>query len=335
MPTICFGQQPNGFFPKNFFVAKILTARKLQKKLGGEIVLFYHDSDADYRETITVLKDKATGAEVRLNFLQENKIQKKHSPLYLKRIPAGWKEEILKQLPRFIHPSLTPPLKGGEPEAAPSPERGEGQGRGLIEIFKSVTANTVADFCLDMYKKLGLLDGIKIVRSSDPDFRNKAIEILSSRPEWRDPLTFDIQNISDSLPVRQAGSARPARHRLAPQATAGGMHSLGMTGDWYADVEFNGEIVRAQFLDATRLSLHEGGGVYTYLPKPDKIIKAQITPGADERFDWMNSVIKCTHYIYGEGEKDYLKFSDFPDVKFIQRDAVDNPHLAWISALNS
>ena len=78
-PIICFGQQPCGFFPKRFLVAKIRTAQALQKEIGGQVVFFYHDSDADYRETITVMKDRSTGAEVRLNFTQENKIQKKFS----------------------------------------------------------------------------------------------------------------------------------------------------------------------------------------------------------------------------------------------------------------
>ena len=47
-PVICFGQQPCGFFPKRFLVAKIQTARRLQAELGGEIVFFYHDSDHTY-----------------------------------------------------------------------------------------------------------------------------------------------------------------------------------------------------------------------------------------------------------------------------------------------
>lgn len=259
-PIICFGQQPNGFFPKRFFVAKINTARELQKKIGsdasagagGKIVFFYHDSDADYRETITLMKDKITGAEVRLNFTQENKLQKKHSPLYLKRTPKGWKEEALKQLPRFVDPKL-------------------------INLFTSIDAGNVADFCLEMYKNLTLLGGIEVIRSSSENFRN---------------LAGDIK---------------------------GG----------FADVEYQSEIVRAK-IEPTRLSMHEGGQKYTYLPKPDKIFKAQITPGADERFKWMQSVIHCTHYIYGEGEKEYLKFGEFPEVKFIERDKIENPNLAWI-----
>ena len=39
-PIICFGQQPCGFFPKRFLFAKIITARRLQKEIGGEIVFF-------------------------------------------------------------------------------------------------------------------------------------------------------------------------------------------------------------------------------------------------------------------------------------------------------
>jgi len=150
-PLICFGQQPNGFFPRRYLVAKIETARRLQAEIGGEIVLFYHDSDHDYRETITILHD-SEGREERLNFTQENKVQKKYSPLYLKRIPSGWQEDTFRRLPRFM-PKET------------------------AEIFGSVQATNVADFCLEMYQKLGLLDGIRVVRSSDQKVREQAIDI--------------------------------------------------------------------------------------------------------------------------------------------------------------
>ena len=259
-PIICFGQQPCGFFPKRFLVAKINTARALQKEIGGKFVFFYHDSDADYRETITLMKDLATGADVRLNFTQENKPQKKFSPLYLKRIPKGWKEEILKQLPRFVD-------------------------KQLIDLFSSTDEKNAADFCLSMYQKMGLLEGIEVMKSSDKNFRQKAIDI-------------------------QYG---------------------------FADVKYQGEIVRAKIESQPStlnpqpsLSLHEGGGHYTYLPKPDKIEKSQITPGADQRFAWMQSVIGCTHYIFGEGEKEYLKFQNFPEVKFIEREKTPDADYAWL-----
>ena len=59
-PVICFGQQPCGFYPKRFLFAKIQTARRLQKEIGGEIIFFYHDSDHDPRETRTILRHRKT-----------------------------------------------------------------------------------------------------------------------------------------------------------------------------------------------------------------------------------------------------------------------------------
>jgi hypothetical protein len=288
MPTICFGQQPCGFFPKRFLVAKIHKARELQKELGGKIVFFYHDSDADYRETITIMTDRQSGAEVRLNFTQENKIQKNFSPLYKKRVPEGWKEEILKQLPRFIavnrpHLStssgqaLASPVKGEESAVSPPLAGGDG-GEGLAEIFKSVDQKFVADFCLEMYKKMGLLKGVEVLRSSDKDFRLKAPDLAT---------------------------------------------------DYFADVEYQGEIVRGQLIDG-KLQLHEGGGKYTEIPTPANIEKWQKNPGRDQRFGWMQSVINCTHYVTGEAENDYLKKNSFPDVEFIVREKIDQSDYAWL-----
>lgn len=151
-PIICFGQQPCGFFPKRFLIAKAETARRLQNEIGGEIVFFYHDSDHDPRETRTVLRHRTTNETAQLNFVFENKLQRKFSPLYTKRIPSGWQEKTALQLPNYVD-------------------------RPLIDIFKKASAPTVADFCLDMYNFMGLLEGIKIVRSSSPDFRRAACEI--------------------------------------------------------------------------------------------------------------------------------------------------------------
>jgi hypothetical protein len=151
-PIICFGQQPCGFFPKRFLVAKIQTARRLQKEIGGEVVFFLHDSDHDPRETKTILRHKTTNEVAQLNFTYENKTQRKFSPLYLKRIPADWQEITAAQLRNYVDASL-------------------------IELFKNVEARTIADFCLDMYSAMGFLDGIKVVRSSDKTFRRQACDI--------------------------------------------------------------------------------------------------------------------------------------------------------------
>lgn len=146
-PVICFGQQPCGFFPRRFLFAKIRTARRLQAEIGGEIVFFLHDSDHDPRETQTILRHRHTGQVATLNFAFENRLQRKWSPLFLKRIPAGWQAGMARQLGAYV-----------------APER--------VEQFKAVGAGNVADFCLELYRRMGLLEGIRIVRSSDPAVRS-------------------------------------------------------------------------------------------------------------------------------------------------------------------
>jgi hypothetical protein len=151
-PVICFGQQPCGFFPRRFLFAKIQTARRLQAEIGGEIVFFYHDSDHDPRETKVLLRRRKTGEPARLNFTFENRLQRKFSPLYLKRIPAGWQAKTVLQLPNYV-------------------------GHDAIDVFKTTVAANAADFCLAMYRHIGLLDGLRVARSSDPPFRRMACDV--------------------------------------------------------------------------------------------------------------------------------------------------------------
>lgn len=151
-PVICFGQQPCGFFPRRFLYAKFVTARKLQAEIGGEIVFFYHDSDHDPRETQTTLRHRKTDVPLAMNFAFENKLQRKYSPLHLKRIPAGWRDNTARQLGAYVAPPL-------------------------IEAFKANNATNVADFCLEMYRRMGLLEGVRVVRSSDPAVRTLACDI--------------------------------------------------------------------------------------------------------------------------------------------------------------
>ena len=204
-PVICFGQQPCGFFPRRFLFAKIQTARRLQKEIGGEIVFFCHDSDHDPRETQTILRHRKTNEPAMLNFAFANKIQRKFSPLYLKQIAAGWQDKTVLQLPNYV-------------------------GHPLINIFKKVSAANVADFCLEMYRGMGLLDGIRVVRSSDPAVRRAACDVP----------------------------------------------------DFFVDVPFEGEIVRARFVGVQasaccrrtapkswNSNLHEGGDSYVTLPPAD------------------------------------------------------------------
>jgi len=151
-PIICLGQQPCGFFPRRFLHAKFVTAQRLQQEIGGEIVFFYHDSDHDPRETQTILRHRKTDAPATLNFTFVNKVQRRWSPLYAKRIPADWQANTARQLGQYV----------GAPAA---------------EVFKRTKADTVADFCLEMYRGLGLLEGVRVVRSADPAVRRAACDI--------------------------------------------------------------------------------------------------------------------------------------------------------------
>ena len=249
-PIICFGQQPCGFFPKRFLVAKFQTARRLQNEIGGEIVFFYHASDHDPRETQTVLRHRKTREPAILNFAFANKVQRKFSPLCLKRIAPEWQKKTELQLPNYVEHSL-------------------------IDLFKKVSAGTVADFCLEMYRHMGLLDGIRVARSSDPDFRRAACDV----------------------------------------------------SEFFVDVPHEGEIVRARFVDGA-LKLHEGGDSFVTLPLTT-FTKEQISATRDSRLRWMQSVVRCTHYIAGAGEKDYLRTEETPEITFVTRDAIDRSNEAY------
>jgi len=151
-PIICFGQQPCGFFPKRFLYSKIRTARRLQTEIGGEIVFFCHDSDHDPRETKTTVRHLSTGETASFNFEWANRIQNKFSPLYLKRIPTGWQVKMRDRLRGYLPPAA-------------------------IELFSNATGASAADFCLDMYRRMGLLEGMRVMRSSDPEFRRAACPV--------------------------------------------------------------------------------------------------------------------------------------------------------------
>jgi len=249
-PVICFGQQPCGFFPRRFLFAKFQTARRLQAEIGGELVFFFHDSDHDPRETHTILRHRKTGEPATLNFTFENKVQRKWSPLFLKRIPAGWHATTARQLGAFVESRM-------------------------LDLFKQIEARTVADFCLAMYERMGLLEGIRVVRSSDPAIRRAACEVA----------------------------------------------------EYYVDVPYDGEVVRARRIGG-ELKLHEGGERYVTLPKVE-FSKAQISPARDSRLRWMQSVLRCTHYIAGAGEQAYLRREDAPEITFVNRDPIDRSDEAY------
>jgi hypothetical protein len=249
-PVICFGQQPCGFFPKRFLVAKIRTARRLQSQIGGEIIYFCHDSDHDPRETRTILHHRKNGEPLELNFAFENQIQRKFSPLHLKRFTAAWHARTALQLPAYVE-------------------------RQWVEAFKEAKGPAVADFCLDMYRRMGLLDGVTVVRSSDPAVRRAACDVP----------------------------------------------------DFFVDVPYEGEVVRARVVDGA-VKLFKGGDQYLTLPVRD-YAKEQISPTRDTRLRWMQSVVRCTHYVAGLGEQAYLHKEEAPEITFVQRDDIDRSDEAY------
>lgn len=249
-PIICFGQQPCGLFPKRFLFAKFQTARRLRAEIGGEIVFFYHDSDHDPRETRTVLRHRKSSEPFELNFTFENKLQRKYAPLYLKRVTPDWRAKTALQLPAYVD-------------------------RRWADAFREISAATVADFCLEMYRHMGLLEGVRVVRSSDPAFRRAACEVP----------------------------------------------------DFFVDVPHAGETVRARFVDGC-LRLHEGGSSFVTLPATP-FTKEHISPARDTRLAWMQSVIRCTHYVAGAGEQQYLRRADAPEITYVSRDTIDRPDEAY------
>jgi hypothetical protein len=249
-PVICFGQQPCGFFPRRYLFAKIQTARRLQRELGGEIVFFCHDSDHDPRETRTILRHRKTGESLQLNFAFKNKLQRKFSPLHHKQIADDWHGRTALQLHAYVDARW-------------------------LAAFQQTTAATAADFCLEMYRRMGLLDGIEVARSSDPALRRAACDV----------------------------------------------------SEFFVDVPYEGEIVRARFSDGA-LKLHEGGDSFVVLPAV-AFTKEQISPARDSRLRWMQSVVHCTHYVAGAGEQAYLRREEAPEITYINRDPIDRSDEAY------
>ena len=139
----------------------------------------------------------------------------------------------------------------------------------LVELFSNVESDNVTDFCLRMYDAMGLMDGIEVVRSSDPALRTQAIDV----------------------------------------------------DDYFADVPYEGETVRARFKDG-RFFLYKGGSNYFEVPV-EQVEKSQISPTRDTRLLWMQSIVQCTHYVTGAGEIQYLNTDETPEIEFVKRDDID------------
>jgi hypothetical protein len=67
-----------------------------------------------------------------------------------------------------------------------------------------------------------------------------------------------------------------------------------------------------------KLLLHKGADRFIELPSQD-FDPTQISPARDTRLRWMQSVIQCTHYVAGAGEREYLNEADAPGITFVPR----------------
>jgi hypothetical protein len=122
---------------------------------------------------------------------------------------------------------------------------------------------------------MGLLEGVRVERSSAPDFRAGAVAV----------------------------------------------------SDYFVDVRYEGEIVRTRFRDGKFL-LHKGGDRFLEIPGGE-FGPEQISPTRDTRFRWMQSVIRCTHYVAGASEQQYINKADAPNVQFVKRDEISDFNKAY------
>jgi hypothetical protein len=127
-----------------------------------------------------------------------------------------------------------------------------------------------------MYRGMGLLDGLDVVTSSDPEVRRRACDV----------------------------------------------------DDFYVDVPYGGEIVRAR-ARAGGLYLHEGGDLFVAVASAGAFGKEQISPSRDTRLRWMQSVIHCTHYVTGAGEQAYLRREDAPEIAYVRREDIERSDEAF------
>jgi hypothetical protein len=137
---------------------------------------------------------------------------------------------------------------------------------------------------------MGLLEGMQVMRSSDPAFRRAACEV----PDFYVDLPYE----GEIVRARHAVSS-PDRQEGTPLPYPGG--------------EFK---------------LHKGGEVYITLP-PAPFTREQVSPTRDTRLLWMQSVIHCTHYVSGASEQAYMREADAPEVTYVKREMIERAEEAY------
>jgi hypothetical protein len=152
-PIICFGQQPCGFFPRRFLFAKFQTARRLQAQSWA-------GRSSSFITTATTIRAKPP-----LSCAIAKPARPCASISHTKTNGSGSS--------RRFSPNASPPAG----RAAPPRNCHPSWTRAWVEAFQKTDAANPADFCLEMYRRMGLLDGVRVARSGDPAFRRAACDV--------------------------------------------------------------------------------------------------------------------------------------------------------------
>ena len=131
-----------------------------RRRSAGEIVYFCHDSDHDPRETRTILRHRATGE------------------------PRAPELRLRQQAPAQVLAALR--SSGSPPTGTPGrwPSSRTTWTRPSSTCSARPRRRRVADFCLDMYRGMGLLDGMRrraLERSGGPAPRVRRGRLLRGR----------------------------------------------------------------------------------------------------------------------------------------------------------
>ena len=124
---------------------------------------------------------------------------------------------------------------------------------------------------------MGLLEGIRVERSSDPEFRKRAVAV----------------------------------------------------DDYFVDVEWENEIVRARCRDG-KLLLHKGADRYIELPWQEHGAGANLVRRATRVCAGCNRSLAARITSPARASGKYLNEADAPDVVFVQRDEISESDKAYI-----
>ena len=179
-PVICFGQQPCGFFPRRFLFAKISDgpAAPGRDRRRDRLLL------PRQRPRLPRDPDHAAPPQDRRAVPAQFRLRQPDPAQVLAALPQARLARLARQHRRTsCRPTST---AAGSRRSATSPP------------------TNVADFCLEMYRRMGLLEGIRVARSSDPAFRRAAC---------------DVDDYYRRRALRGRDRAGPARRRPARSCT--------------------------------------------------------------------------------------------------------------------